>query len=195
MAVDLDELAARARDGMKPKWDDVREQRVLSAISRPRRQRAPKLAWIATSGLAVAVVILAVLLGWPKHPRSGWLELEDGSTCALELGARLRVVSESSELVRLEQARGRVVYRVSHRRERAFEVVADPIVVRVRGTRFAVEVTDELVRVSVTEGRVEVQNGSGLTELGAGDALRVSRTGRGAARERPAVAGNEPPDV
>src|SRR5690606_6743721 len=124
MAVDLDELAARARE-REPDWNEVREQRVLAALTRrapaPRR---PPLGWIAVGTFGIAAALLVVLWVWPEGApltAGSRLELEDGSVCMLEAHARVRAVERGPERMRIEQERGRVVYDVAHQPERTFE--------------------------------------------------------------------------
>ncbi|HEY8430668.1 MAG TPA: FecR domain-containing protein [Sandaracinaceae bacterium] len=182
MATDLDELAARARERMRPDWNEHRERRVLEAIRRAPPSRRLRMAhrgrWIA-AGAAAAVIGAVLVLAWPdrdavlEHPSR--LELEDGSVCVLESGAHLSASARSAALIRLVQTDGRVRYEVSHRPERTFEVIAEPVTVRVRGTRFVVDVTPTIVTVSVEHGRVEVLAGSRVTELTDGETLSVPR--------------------
>lgn len=181
MAIDLDELAARARERMEPDWNEHRERRVLDAVRRappPGRRGAPIARWVAVSAAAVAVSA-ALVLAWPggdtltAHPSR--LELEDGSVCELESGAHLSASERSAALIRLIQTDGRVRYEVSHRPERTFEVLAAPVTVRVRGTRFSVDVAEETVTVSVEQGRVEVLARSRVTELTDGETLSIPR--------------------
>ena len=180
----LDELARRA-SAQAPDWNDVREQRVLAAIQRAPRARAAVSRRWPVAGAAVAIAAAAALAVWWGPVRwgageappdtAGRLELADGSVCRLSPDARVRVLAQSEDLVRLEQTAGEVEYDVSHRPERAFEVIADPAVVRVRGTRFTVTVDLETVAVAVSEGRVEVEARGQRTVLGRGDALQVAR--------------------
>jgi transmembrane sensor len=201
MAVDLDALARRARERMEPEWNEVREQRVLAAVQKPRPVRRAPVGWMVAAGtLSVAAAALLAVLVWPEEPAAvagSRLELHDGSVCTLDEGARVRVAEQAADRVRLEQEGGRVHYDVSHRPGRSFEVQAAPVTVRVRGTRFAVAVSDDAVRVVVEEGRVEVEARGQVTALAAGDALQVSRQAprAEAAPEPVAVPPREPAPV
>lgn len=197
MAIDLDELAARARERMEPGWNELREQRVLAEVRRAPssvRRSARIGRWTASMAVAAAV-LLAAAIAWPSDGAApdhrSRLELEDGSVCVLESGARLSASERSAEVVRLVQTHGRVRYEVSHRPERTFEVLAAPVTVRVRGTRFVVDVTRELVTVSVEEGRVEVLARSRIAELTDGETLSVPRRRAPAETTEPA----EEPDA
>lgn len=192
MEVDLEELAARARERVEPSWDELRERRVLAAVRRAPARKAPPRAILGRAAVALGVAAALLLaFGWWSNgggssARRSLLRLEDGSLCTLESGARLRASERSAELIRLVQTRGRVRYEVTHRPERTFEVVARPVTVRVRGTRFVVEVEPDEVTVTVEEGSVEVEVRSRSTELGAGDELRVARSASPAVASRSA---------
>src|SRR5690606_26215871 len=132
---------------MEPGWNELREQRVLAEVRRAPssvRRSARIGRWTASMAVAAAV-LLAAAIAWPSDGAApdhrSRLELEDGSVCVLESGARLSASERSAEVVRLVQTHGRVRYEVSHRPERTFEVLAAPVTVRVRGTRFVVDVT------------------------------------------------------
>lgn len=188
MAVDLDKLAHRARERMEPSWNELREQRVLAAVRRapPWQSRGARIGPWLTASAAVAVLFLVGVIAWPgegamDEPLSR-LELEDGSVCVLESGARLSASERSRELIRLVQRNGRVRYDVSHRPERTFEVLAEPVTVRVRGTRFVVDVSRDIVTVAVEDGRVEVRARERVTELTEGEALSVPRRRSGPRR-------------
>src|SRR5690606_31781005 len=114
MAVDLDKLAHRARERMEPSWNELREQRVLAAVRRapPWQSRGARIGPWLTASAAVAVLFLVGVIAWPgegamDEPLSR-LELEDGSVCVLESGARLSASERSRELIRLVQRNGRV---------------------------------------------------------------------------------------
>jgi hypothetical protein len=109
----------------------------------------------------------------PLAEGSPEVQLADGSSITLADGARVQVVEESAAQVRLRQEAGLATYRVSRRPERAFEVRAAAVVVRVRGTVFDVRIDERGVEVRVREGRVEVDDGARQTLLVGGELLRV----------------------
>jgi len=116
-----------------------------------------------------------VVEGRPVDVPAGALTLPDGSELHVDPGARLSIESLEPERVGLRQLDGVVRYRVSHRPERAFEIVTESATVRVRGTMFDVVVDESATEVRVIEGRVEVDDGTRQTSLSSGEIWRVTR--------------------
>jgi TolA-binding protein len=190
----MDDRIKKTREHMQPPWDDVRQQRVLNGILQRRREterRAGARRWtlkLALSGATAAAV--AVLFGYVllpalfpgptpappvPTPDSSEIHLADGSLAQLSPGGKVEVEIQKEDEVRLSQRAGKVRYRVEKKKRRSFVVAAKGITVRVVGTVFDVEVLEEdAVRVSVLEGRVEVDDGRQKLELSAGEQLRVS---------------------
>lgn len=108
--------------------------------------------------------------------------LPDGSQVTLSAGSAVAFDFAGNERqVRLLE--GEAFFHVVPDRTRPFRVVASDVRTTVVGTRFDVRRDDSGVTVSVEEGRVEVANASspGTAEtLGAGEALRMARTGKAA---------------
>jgi transmembrane sensor len=75
----------------------------------------------------------------------------------------------SAEQIESWLTTGAADFEVSKHPERDFVVVAGPVRVRVVGTRFRVERLGERTRVSVTEGKVEVQEAGARVYLEAGE--------------------------
>ena len=197
MSDDLRRLAM----GVPVPWDELRERRVLGKVEaklasrRAARRRRP---WIiaAAAVLTAAVAVLAVL-ALPRTstapedaiaiadappitpvvaiPDESALTLPDGSRAQMQTGARVDVDVQTDELVRLVQHAGVVRYEVTPNRERRFVVDADDVQVRVIGTVFTVALDEDVVRVAVERGKVEVAESDRVVQLGAGDALEIER--------------------
>lgn len=116
----------------------------------------------------------------PSLPAAA-VALGDGSIATLHDGAKIEVVHQADDEVRLVQATGRVEYDVRRGLERRFIVEAANVRVTVLGTAFWVTHEPDAVRVTVEHGKVRVDRlGDGaspvvelVAELGAGDELRV----------------------
>lgn len=188
MDADLEE-ARRA----EPPWDPLRERRVLARIDAARVRRAHVRRavgrWaVAGAAAAAAAIALVWLIPWtdaPTHARvqepaaapsvadGGRLTLVDGSEVELEPDARVEVLSQTDDEVAIAHHAGEARYVVSHRPERAFVVHAADVAVHVRGTRFVVRRSPEMIEVEVEQGRVEVTRGETSSLLSAGDAIRM----------------------
>lgn len=182
----------RAREREAP-WTDLREQRVLRRIllsrseanSSPKPRFAPRLyaalALAAAAGVAFGVWLYAARAMHPEPIAQAVsasapmrkLELSDGSLVELAAGADAEVVRREPHGLRVLQRRGQVHYRVAHDPARQFVIQAADVEVRVRGTEFSVELSNDAVAVHVTSGRVEVDDGTRVTTLLTGEALRV----------------------
>lgn len=137
-----------------------------SRTSRPRRRWAIPASLVA--GLASIMIGLRFIAGgsYPAaepvvyesddaRPRT--LELDDGSTVKLDVGARLRV-SMSSERRDVELVAGRAIFDVAHDRSRPFVVTAADFRTTALGTRFQVDVQQSEVVVTLAEGRVAIDS-------------------------------------
>jgi transmembrane sensor len=145
----------------------------------PRPQgRVTVLRW----ALPLAATLAAVAFGvyqWSRGPAPGLVlqatgtgsetfVLDDGSFVRLAPGSSLRQHDVQAE--RRFTLEGRGLFAVAHDQTRPFVVVADEVETRVLGTRFEVRALDqESHRVAVLEGRVEVSNARGSTEVTAGE--------------------------
>lgn len=103
------------------------------------------------------------------------LALADGSVARMHSGAQVDVDVQTDDLVRVVQSSGLVRYEVTPNPARRFVVDAAGVEVRVIGTVFTVSIENEHVEVAVVRGRVAVDSGERVAELGAGDQLRVER--------------------
>jgi hypothetical protein len=157
------------------RFDEVRAQRVLARLREARRVPAPGRRRVLVPLAAIAAAAALWLAGRfaAPEPAGAWV-LADGSRVSLAEGARVAVERASETHVRLLHDRGRASYDVSRRAGRLFEVITPRATVRVRGTAFDVEASDEATEVRVREGRVEVDDGARQVLLGAGESLRVA---------------------
>ena len=127
-------------------------------------------AWLGFGAFAVAVMaILAVVLLPVERsqaplefttPVGGYLEktLADGSTIRLNTNTRITVrYDRAQRLISLHQ--GEVFFEVVRDLKRPFVVATERGVVRALGTAFAVRLKDRGISVTVTRGRVAIDNG------------------------------------
>lgn len=145
--------------------------------------RAP--GWRLAAGLAaIAVVLLGSVLLQPEPPihesarfateigDSRHVQLSDGSSVILNTNSIVQQdYSATQRTVRLES--GEAVFDVAHDASRPFVVLAADGVFRAVGTRFSVRIDPDHVTLTVTEGRVALQqrlidrhDGSGSELLG-----------------------------
>jgi transmembrane sensor len=194
------------KDLLEPPWDDLREQRNLARVldtwrderlTAPRR-RVPRVAVIASVGIAVAVAAVITFMATrprvstvpgpvaslapttptktpaPSAAAPETIALADGSQAFLLHDANLMVEVQRPDSVSLLQRRGQVRYEVRPDPTREFLVHAGNATVRVRGTIFTVALDGEFVDVRVDRGKVEVSDGARVRELVAGESLRVA---------------------
>jgi transmembrane sensor len=99
--------------------------------------------------------------------------LDDGSRLELAARTKVRVTGKDPASMALDLDRGRVDCDITHRPGRHFSVNAAGVQVRVKGTRFGVELTPgrDRVDVDVERGLVEVtwEGGSQRRDLAAGE--------------------------
>ncbi len=131
------------------------------------RVRAP--GWRLVAGFALAAVaLLGVVLFDPVAPsneiarfateigQSSQVRLSDGSSLILNTNSVVEQhYSATRRMVRLVS--GEAVFDVAHDASRPFVVLAADGVFRAVGTRFAVRIDSDHVTVTVTEGRVALQ--------------------------------------
>lgn len=139
---------------------------------RPRRRRW--VAGMATAALLVAAILLPL---YSKHARPvdafqtaigehASISLPDGTSVELNSNSRVRVdYSEAARMIRLD--RGEAFFRVHHDPSRPFWVYAGGSWVRDVGTAFNVYLRPGDVRVTVSQGTVEV--GSSVSPAGSPD--------------------------
>ncbi|HEX6275270.1 MAG TPA: FecR domain-containing protein [Polyangiaceae bacterium] len=179
--------ALRRELGAPPEaWAEAQRARVMERVARTPRRRKVGLTVLLAAAVALAPVVVWTALRKPApEPTERALvaaemrepfRFEDGSTLALDPGARGRLVADGA-FVRFELQGGRARFDVTPRQGRTWLVTAGKNEVRVVGTRFSVsygppaafevEVERGIVAVRVPERRTDI-------ELGAGDHLRAS---------------------
>jgi transmembrane sensor len=138
-------------------------QRRPAATQRPRRRHAP--AWFAVAALLI-VVLAGGWFAW-RTPQADvhtyatgigeqrTLMLEDGSRVTMDTDTRLSA-SFSAKSRRLVLEKGRAFFHVAKDAARPFLVTTQGGVVRAVGTQFDVYEHDDVVEVTLVEGRVEV---------------------------------------
>jgi TolA-binding protein len=114
----------------------------------------------------------------------------DGSIARVSDGGELVVRVATPQHIESVLATGAADFEVTKHAERDFVIVAGPVRVRVVGTRFRVERSGERTRVSVTEGKVEVQEGEVRTYLEAGESRFFPSLQPTAKDEAPSVSGS-----
>lgn len=133
-----------------------------------RRQRPEsRMMWVAVAAAGIVVAVLGSLMHLPD---SGTLyrtdvgqqmsfTLPDRSTVELNTDTELHVVySDGARSIVLRQ--GEAYFDVAHDSSRPFVVEAGEGSIRAVGTGFVVRVSDQAVKVTVTEGMVEVMHDS-----------------------------------
>lgn len=113
--------------------------------------------------------------------------LADGSRLTLDTDSQVRVRFSEGER-RIELLRGQALFEVAHNAQRPFIVQAGDTRVRATGTRFEVRKTGEDVRVTLTQGSVEVVDRDAKTKtwrLKPGEALTLRAAAPTAATPTP----------
>lgn len=180
-----DSTAGVAARRVAPSWDAARTEHNLARVHERRAQRR-KLGVAAAGGaivLAAAAVLLLffipkaapapqasgpapALLPASKSPKTTFA---DGSVARVSDDGELKVVAATPQHIEAVLASGAADFEVTKHAERNFVVVAGPVRVRVVGTHFRVERAGERTLVSVSEGKVEVQEGEARSYLEAGE--------------------------
>ncbi|OYX92031.1 MAG: hypothetical protein B7Y78_11040, partial [Caulobacter sp. 35-67-4] len=154
LAHDADLQAVARQAAVGPTW----RQRWAGLLA-PRSR-----AW--GGALAMAGVLAAAAMAWltlspPTYSTAVGeqfaTQLTDGSRVRLNTETLVRVHFKDGER-NVELVRGQAFFEVAHDAARPFVVTADTTRVRAIGTRFDVRRTDADVRVTLTEGRVEVRD-------------------------------------
>src|SRR5262245_33828712 len=124
--MDVDLERARSRE---PRWDEVRERRVLARVLAPPPRRTRRVE-VAIAVSACAAVAAAIWL-WPRPAVApapaavhddARITLHDGSEVFLMPRAQVQVRRDERASVVIEQSRGEARYVVSHRPSREFLV-------------------------------------------------------------------------
>jgi transmembrane sensor len=155
--------AGRPEIGTALRESQLLQKRAAAATHRPRQRHA--LAWLA----AAALLVMVLAGGWfAWHSRQAnvrtyatgvgerrTLLLEDGSRVTMDTDTQLSS-SFSAGARRLTLERGRAFFHVAKDPRRPFLVATRSGVVRAVGTQFDVYEHDDVVEVTLVEGRVEV---------------------------------------
>ncbi len=183
---ELHRRLSNASEQLVSRWSPERAEAAWRGVQQ-RHQRVTR-----QRAVGATLVVLGVLLGiifWPV-PASQPLATNPGATKAdaplLVLEDRTEVIgltddtqiaeierSDSVTRLRLEQGAAR--FRVTHREDRVFEVVAADVTATVLGTVFTVRLQPAAVLLSVEEGRVRLRWPDGDVEVGAGEKHLVPR--------------------
>ena len=172
-----------ALEQVAPSWDDARTERTRQGVHHKRAQRRTRT-WMTASAAVLLLAGGAVALfnadEKPAPPSMAANEagaitgvrtvsFADGSQAMLLDGAARVVVDRASDTaIDVRLTTGRARFEVAPRKERAFRVVCDQVVVQVLGTGFELERDGARTHVKVLHGRVAVSWPGGATELGAG---------------------------
>ena len=165
-------------------WDAERTEHNLARVH-ARRARRRTLAALGSGAVLVAAAALLLLVIGGQKPApapqasrpaavapastSPKTTFADGSVARVSDDGELQVKVATPERIEALLATGAADFEVTKHAERDFVVLAGPVRVRVVGTRFRVERDGERTRVSVTEGKVEVQEGEARSYLVAGE--------------------------
>lgn len=146
-------------------------------------------AWIAGGTLAAGLALGGVFL-WPQQPvihetdvgERRTIALPDGSRVTLNTASRIEVVFAGRRR-QVVLAAGEAFFAVQRQADQApFDVFSHQARIRVTGTRFNVYRRSESTEVDLLEGGVLVgpaeHKAGGALKLAAGQAVRVSATGR-----------------
>jgi len=113
---------------------------------------------------------------------------------SVDSGARYQIVEQVKNRIRIVQLGGRIAYEVMHDPDREFAVTAADVRVEVTGTRFTVNLSEDWVSVHVDAGRVEVNDGTRIAALLAGEDLRVHAWNAAGSRPMNGSSANAPVD-
>ncbi|MED5543971.1 FecR family protein [Novosphingobium decolorationis] len=155
------------------------------------------MAWAAMAAVLFAVVAISLLLR-PLAPERYETRLAETRLITLPDGSQVTLAPASTLEVRFADAqrrvaltRGEAFFEVVHDASRPFTVEAGQSRVRVLGTKFDVNFTDQSVRVAVLQGKVEVAHPGGdgaplrATRLRAGERTEVQFAAAAAAPAAP----------
>ena len=166
---------ARVWEGVSSRLDGV-----------PKRGRRWLYGGVVAAALAGTAAFVTVRAMNEHHARSVWQQaaletagdamavgLDDGSRLELAAHTKVQVSGNETASMALELDHGRVDCDITHRPGRHFTVAAAGVTVRVKGTKFGVELAPsrDRVDVDVERGLVEVswQNGAERRDLAAGE--------------------------
>lgn len=178
-----EDAASEAARHVEVDWGPERLERSLTRVHE-RRARRSRRAWVG-AGAALAAAAAVVLFIFARSAPSTAVPLAaqragsaheepkttfaDGSVARVSSGGELVVKLAGAEHIESVLTKGAADFEVTKNPQRDFVVIAGAVRVRVVGTRFRVERVAERTRVSVTQGKVEVQDGDARVYLEAGE--------------------------
>ena len=187
----MSELRAPLREHLDVEPSPAAVEETWHAIAARRaRPRTSRLPW-AVAAAAVAALVFVVVrapsttlapppvstIDVPSGAFAPEILAEpDGTRIAVMPGGRLVPIVRRPEHVEWRVARGEVFFDVAHMTARRFVVDCGLAEVAVVGTRFGVTVDDEVVRVGVEHGVVEVTAAGRVERVAAGEAIEVRGT-------------------
>jgi tetratricopeptide (TPR) repeat protein len=154
---------------VEPEVRRSRTDRQWQAISRSAERRP----FLSVPQVALLLVAAGALLFSLKPNLE--IALDDGSQIELSPDAKLEMLENRPESMRVELRSGRARFDIEHIDRRQFSVLANGIEVRVIGTRFTVTHSEE-VHVEVERGIVEVHGAGPIERVFAGQSWRGAKT-------------------
>jgi tetratricopeptide (TPR) repeat protein len=191
---------ARVWDGISGRLDGV-----------PKRGRRWLYGAVVAAALAGTAAFVTVRALNEHHARSAWQQaaletagdamavgLDDGSRLELAAHTKVRVSGNEPSAMALELEHGRVDCDITHRPGRHFTVAAAGVTVRVKGTKFGVELAPsrDRVDVDVERGLVEVSwnKGAERRDLAAGEHWSIDLAQPAPVRSGEAATPSETPE-
>jgi len=167
----------------------------LNSGLHPRPPKTARLLAALAAGLALLTLGTGLVLHFvsPKHEfatavgEQRTLQLADQSVVLLNVDSQIKVELGSTQRT-VELLRGEAFFNVTHDITRPFQVRTRTGLIKVLGTKFNIDDRPEGIRVSVLDGRVALQAGSGQVsaavareeaiELGAGQEALIGPDGQ-----------------
>lgn len=186
-------LAADARHGAEYQafadlWGDFSSTARTQALADGMERQGSRRRFLR-NGAAGLLLLLGSGLGWRGYRHSSFDQtlatatgerrresLRDGSTIYLDANTDVRVRYREGQR-RVELRQGQAIFDVQAAPGRPFVVEAGAGTVTVLGTRFAVNRLDQVLRVSVEHGRVQVNSALGECVLTANEVAEIRADG------------------
>ncbi len=196
----IEKMIEEIRDRQAP-WNDVREQRVfrriLEAQPSPRRYAVGVLGGIGVAAAIALVLGFSLTLGPDEdvpqqstakgqpEDDSSILDIVGAGQVTMMGGARVSVLNRDPKHIEILQSEGKAKYTINYQRGRQVIVYAAGVEIRVIGTEFTVLIKEEMVQVGVTEGRVQIDDGTRTVTLKYGEEIIVASPHAGKAAATP----------
>jgi len=204
---ELHRRLTNASEQLVSRWNPERAEAAWRGVQR-RQQHATRQRAVG-AGAIVLTILLGVVLWSVPHAKplaattpaspaeSPLLVLEDRTeVTGLTDDTQITELERSEEVTRLRLEQGAARFRVTHREDRVFEVVAADVTATVLGTVFTVRLQPAAVLLSVESGRVRLRWPEGEVEVGAGEKHLVPRQrseSRAASEPTPSATPPSPP--